>query len=135
MPLFCFRMKDGNSVIIYAPDQRDAEKYLAEMGLQNTAASVRLLNRFVASFALSDAGDLHTTLLDPGTLHEVSRDYPLLQAARDHSYADFGASSAGDPSAPELFDDSVNQDAHNWNRRDKDLIAYVVQKERERLSN
>jgi len=128
-------MKDGNSVIVYATDQSAAEKSLSEMGMQSTAASVRLLDRFVANFALTDAGDLHTTLLDPGTLNEVSRDYPLLQSARDHSYADFGASNAGDPSEPELFDDRVNQDAHNWNKRDKDLIAYVVQKERERFSN
>lgn len=135
MPLFSFRMKDGNSVIIYARDQRAAEKTLTEMGMQSTAASVRELARFVANFALTDGGDLHTTLLDPGTLKEVSADYPLLQSARAHSYADFGASSAGDPSEPNLFNDLVRQDAHNWDKRDKDLIAYVVQKERERLSN
>lgn len=135
MPLFSFRMKDGNSVIIYAPDQSAAEESLTKMGIQSTPASVRTLTRFVANFALTDAGDLQTTLLDPGTLSEVSTDYPLLQSARAHSYADFGATSAGDSPEPHLFDDLLRQDAHNWNRRDKDLIAYVVQKERERFSN
>lgn len=135
MPLFSFRMTDGNSVIIYAPDQSAAEQTLAEMGMQSTAASVRELMRFVANFALTDAGDLHATLLDPGTLNEVSPDYPLLHSARAHSYADFGSSSTGESSEPVLFDDSTRQDLHNWNRRDKDLIAYVVKKERERLSN
>jgi hypothetical protein len=135
MPLFSFRMTDGNSVIIYAPDQRAAEETLTEMGMQSTAASVRELTRFVANFALTDAGDLHTTLLDPGTLNEVLPDYPLLRSARAHSYADFGGSSTAELSEPALFDDLIRQDAHNWNRRDKDLIAYAVQKERERLSN
>ena len=135
MPLFSFRMTDGNSVIIYAPDQSAAEQTLAEMGMQSTAASVRELTRFVANFALTDAGDLHATLLDPGTLNEVSPDYPLLHSARAHSYADFGSSSTGESSEPVLFDDSTRHDLHNWSRRDKDLIAYVVKKERERLSN
>lgn len=135
MPLFSFRMTDGNSVVIYAPDQGAAEETLTEMGMQSTAASVRELTRFVANFALTDAGDLHATLLDPGTLNEVSPDYPLLHSARAHSYADFGSSSTGESSEPVLFDNSTRQDLHNWSRRDKDLIAYVVKKERERLSN
>ncbi len=135
MPLFSFRMTDGNSVIIYAPDQSAAEETLTEMGMQSTAASVRELTRFVANFALTDSGDLHATLLDPGTLNEVSPDYPLLHSARAHSYADFGSSSTGESSEPVLFDDSTRHDLHNWSRRDKDLIAYVVKKERERLSN
>ena len=135
MRLFSFRMRDGNSVIIYARDQHAAEESLTRMGMQSTAASVRELTRFVANFALTDSGDLHTTLLDSGTLNELSPDYPLLQSARAHSYADFGSSSTAEPSKPALFDDLKRQDAHNWDRRDKDLIAYVVQKERERLSN
>ncbi len=135
MPLFSFRMRDGNSVIIYARDQHAAEEILTTMGIQSTAASVRELTRFVANFALTDAGDLHTALLDPGTLNEVSQDYPLLQSARAHSYADFGSPGTAEPSEPVLFDDLIRQDEHNWDRRDNDLIAYVVQKERERLSN
>lgn len=135
MRLFSFRMKDGNCVIIYANDEAAAAETLSEMGMQSDAASVRLITRFVAAFALTDAGDLHTTLLDPGTLTELAPDYPLLRSARAHSYADFGSSRAGDPSKPALFDDSVRQDANNWNQRDKDVIAYAVQQERERFSN
>lgn len=135
MRLFSFRMKDGNSVIIYASDEAAAAETLSKMGMQSNAASVRPINRFVAAFALTDAGDLHTTLLDPGTLTELAPDYPLLRSARAHSYADFSSSSAGDLSKPALFDDSVRQDANNWERRDKDVIAYAVQQERERFSN
>lgn len=98
MRLFSFRMKDGNSVIIYANDEAEAVETLNEMGIQSTPASVRPITRFVAAFALTDAGDLHTTLLDPGTLSELAPDYPLLRSARAHSYADFGSSSVGDPS-------------------------------------
>jgi hypothetical protein len=128
-------MKDGNSVIIYANDQAEAKETLSKMGMQSTAATVRPITRFVAAFALSDAGDLHTTLLDPGTLSELAPDYPLLRSAQAHSYADFGSSSAEDQSKPALFDDSVRQDANGWNQRDKDVIAYAVQQERERFSN
>jgi hypothetical protein len=135
MRLFSFRMKDGNSVIIYANDQAEASDILSEMGMQGTAASVRPITRFVAAFALTNAGDLHTTLLDPGTLSELAPDYPLLRSARAHSYADFGSSNAADPCKPVLFDDSVRQDANNWDQRDKDVIAYAVQQERERFSN
>ena len=135
MRLFSVRMKDGNSVIIYANDEAEAAETLSEMGMQSNAASVRPITRFVAAFALTDGGDLHTTLLDPGTLTELAPDYPLLRSARAHSYADFGSSSGGDPSKHVLFDDSVRQDANNWDQRDKDVIAYAVQQERERFSN
>jgi len=135
MRLFSFRMKDGNSVIIYAPDQRAAEEILTDIGMQSTVANVRQLTRFVANFALTDGGDLHTTLLDSRTLNEVSPDYPLLKSARAHSYADFGGSTGEHSSEPALFDDSIRQDAHTWDQRDKDLIAYAVQQERERFSN
>lgn len=135
MRLFFFRMKNGNSVIIYARDQRVAEVALTEMGMQSTVASVRELTRFVANFTLTEAGDLQTTMLDPGTLDEVSPDYPFLHSARAHSYTDFGISSTEASTQPVLFDDSARQDANNWHRRDKDLIAYAVKQERERFSN
>ena len=135
MRLFSFRMKDGNSVIIYANDEAEAEDVLGKMGMQSSAASVRQITRFVAAFALTNAGDLHTTLLDPGTLSELAPDYPLLRSARAHSYADFGPSNEGDAGKPMLFDDSVRQDAHNWDQRDKEMIAYAVRQERERFSN
>lgn len=135
MRLFFFRMKNGNSVIICAPDQRAAEDSLTEMGMQSTVASVRELTRFVAHFVLTDAGDLQTTLLDPGTLNEVLPDYPFLHSARAHSYADFGTSNKAESSDPVLFADSARTGASNWHRRDKDLIAYAVKQERERFSN
>ena len=135
MRLFSFRMKDGNSVIVYATDEAAAAETLSELGMQSNAASVRPITRFVAAFALTDAGDLHTTLLDPGTLAELAPDYPFLQSARAHSYVDFGNSSVVDASKPVLFDDSVRQDRKNWSQRDKDVIGYAVQQERERFTN
>jgi hypothetical protein len=43
MPLFSFRMKDGNSVIVYVQDQRSATEVLREMGLQSTVAPYHIL--------------------------------------------------------------------------------------------
>jgi hypothetical protein len=135
MSLFSFRMKDGNSVIIYAPDQYAATEVLREIGMQNTVASVRTLASFAATFCLTETGDLQTTLLHPGTLEELAPDYPLLQAARAHSYADFATSGTDDPGNPVLFNKSARQHGKRWSQRDKDVIGYAVQQERERLSD
>ena len=135
MSLFSFRMKDGNTVIIYAQDQQSATEVLREMGLQSTVANVRQIARFAASFSLTDSGDLHTTLLHPGTLKELELDYPLLQAARAHSYADFGSSRTDDTSNPVRFSQPAREHTKGWNQRDKDVIGYAVQQERERFSN
>ena len=135
MPLFSFRMKDGNCVVIYAKDERSAMDVLTGMGLNSSPAGVRIVTTFVANFALTDTGDLHTTLLDQGTLQDFASDYPLLHAAREHSYADFGDSRAEIASEPVLFNDLTRQDEHNWNRRDKSVISYAVQQERQRFSD
>jgi len=135
MRLFLFRMKDGNCVVIYAKDETSAVVILNEMGVQSSPASVRQIKRFVAKFALTDAGDLRTTLMDPGTLEEFAPDYPLLQAARTQSYADFGSSNTDSRSQPVLFDGSTRQHRKDWTHRDEDLIGYAVQQERERFSN
>jgi hypothetical protein len=135
MSLFSFRMKDGSSVIVYAQDQRSANEVLREMGLQSTVANVRPIAKFAASFSLTDSGDLHTTLFHPGTLKELELDYPVLKAAKAHSYADFGSSGTDDPSNPVLFNQSAREHAKGWNQRDKDVIGYAVQQERERFSN
>jgi len=135
MRLFSFRMKDGNCIIIYAKDEGAAVAILKEMGVQNSAAGVRQITKFVASFALTDTGDLRTTLLDRGTLEQITLDYPLLQAARQHSFADFGSSNTDSQSQPVLFDDSTRQHRSDWKQRDEVLIGYAVQQERERFSN
>jgi len=135
MRLFLFRMKDGNCVVVYSKDETSAVAILNEMGVQSSPASVRPIKRFVANFALTDAGDLRTTLLDPGTLEELAPDYPLLKAARTQSYADFGSSNTDSRSQPVLFDDSTREHLKDWNHRDEDLIGYAVQQERERFSN
>ena len=135
MHLFLFRMKDGNCVIVYAKDETSAAAILTEMGVQSSSAGVRPIKRFVANFALTDTGDLRTTLLDPGTLKELAPDYPLLQAARTQSYADFGSSNTDSRSQPILFDGSTRQHLKDWHHRDDDLIGYAVQQERERFSN
>src|SRR3954447_1379734 len=135
MPLFSFRMKDGNSVIIYAEDERSATEGVREMGLQSTVASMRQIETFAAAFSLSDSGDLHTTLLHPPTLKELAPDYPLLHAARAPSYADFRTSKTDDASHPVLFQQAARQHVRDWKQRDKDVIGYAVQQERERFSN
>jgi hypothetical protein len=135
MSLFSFRMKDGNTVIVYAQDQRSATEVLREMGLQSTVANVRQIAKFAATFSLTDSGDLQTTLFHKGTLKELEPDYPLLQAAKAHSYADFGSSRTDDTSNPVRFNRSAREHAKGWNQRDKDVIGYAVQQERERFSN
>jgi hypothetical protein len=135
MDLFSFRMKDGNCVVIYAKDESSAMEVLTGMGLHSTAAGVRIVTTFVANFALTDTGDLHTTLLDRGTLQDFASDYPLLHAAQAHSYADFDDSRAEGASEPVLFNDLARQDAHHWDRRDKNVVAFAVQQERQRLSD
>jgi hypothetical protein len=135
MSLFSFRMKDGNSVIVYAQDQRSATEVLREMGLQSTVAHVRQITNFAATFSLTDSGDLHTTLLHPRTVTELELDYPLLQAARAHSYADFGSSRSDDTSNPVRFNQPAREHAKGWNQRDKDVIGYAVEQERQRFSN
>src|SRR5437660_10275101 len=127
MSLFSFRMKDGNTVIVYAQDERLAKEAIGEMGLQSTVATVREIRTFAATFSLTDSGDLQTTLLHPGTLKELAPDYPMLQAAREHSYADFGSSRTDDSSNPVLFNQSARQHVKGWHDRDKDVIGYAVQ--------
>ena len=135
MDLFSFRMKDGNCVVIYAKDESSAMEVLTGMGLHSSPAAVRIVNTFVANFSLTDTGDLHTTLLDRGTLQDFASDYPLLHAARAHSYADFDDSRADSASEPVLFNDLARQDAHHWDRRDKKVVAFAVQQERQRFSD
>lgn len=135
MSLFSFRMKDGNCVIIYAKHEEAAREILREMGLQSNVANVRRIVKFAAHFVLTDSGDLQATLLHPGTLNELAPDYPLLQAARAHSYADFGSSRTDDRSNPVLFDQSARQHDRGWQQRDKDVVGFAVQQERERFSN
>ena len=107
MSLFWFRMKDRNTVIVYAKDERSAKEAVGEMGLQSTVARAREIRTFAAMFSLSDSGDLLATLLHPGTLKELAPDYPLVQAARAHSYADFGGSRTDDRSKPVLFEETA----------------------------
>ena len=135
MSLFSFRLKDGNTVIIYAQDEPSAREVLREMGQQDTVATVREIKNFAARFALTDSGDLQTTLLHPGTLNEMAADYPFLQAAKSHSFVDFGSPCTDDPSNPVLFSESARQHIKGWDKRDVDVIAYAVQQERERFSN
>ena len=135
MSLFSFRLKDGGTVIIYAQDEPSAREVFREMGPQDTVATVREIKNFAASFALTDSGDLQTTLLHRGTLKEMAADYPFLQAAKSHSYVDFGSSSTDDPSNPVLFSESARQHIKGWDKRDTDVIAFAVQQERGRFSN
>jgi len=128
-------MKGGNVVVVYAQDGASATEVVREMGLQDTVATVRQITSFAAKFVLTDNGDLQTTLLHLGTLNELAPDYPLLQAARAHSYADFGSSDTDDSTKPVLFNKLERQHGKRWGQRDKDVISYAVQQERERFSN
>ena len=136
MTLFVLRMKNGNCIVAAAGNVTAAAARAKDLGTDVEIAGVRELNCFVAQFTLTDEGELKSILLDPQTLSDLySHEYPMLGAACSHSYEDFGPSPTDDAAQPALYDASTRRDRRDWDIRDKDMISYVVQQERERLAN
>jgi len=136
MKLFALRMRNGNCVVAAAEGPAAARERAKEVAKDIEIASVRELSSFVAQFALTDDGELVSTLLDRHTLSDLhSHEYPMLYAARSHSYNDFGPSPTDAASEPLLYDAGVRTDRREWDARDRNMISYVVQQERERLAN
>jgi len=136
MTIFVLRMRNGNCVVAAAENEAVARERAKDIGRDIEIAGVRELSSFVAQFTLTDEGELVSTLRDRQTLSDLhSHEYPMLYAARSHSYADFGASPTSAASEPVLYDSGVRTDRCEWDVRDKNMISYVVQQERERLAN
>jgi len=126
MTLFILRMKNGDCLITSAHDERSAVEIGKRIGLQSELASVRPLTHFVAQFTLTKTGQLRSTLFDAQTMSELGVEYPILEAARASSNVVVGTKG------------NISEPAHplpGWEQHDKDLIAFAVQQERQRLSN
>lgn len=129
-------MTNGNCVIAAAANESAARSRACDLVNEHEIASIRVLTCFAAQFILSDEGELKSILLDPETISDLHQhEYPMLHAARRQSYEDFGPLPAASGSQPVLYSADVREDRHEWDRRDKDLVSYAVQQERERLAN
>ena len=136
MTLFVVRMRNGNCVVAAADNEAAARERAKDIGRNTEVANVRELSSFVAQFTLTDEGELVSTLLDRQTLSDLhSHEYPMLYAARSHSYNDFGPSPTNTASEPRLYDAAVRTDRREWDMRDRNIISYAVRQERERLAN
>ena len=98
MTIFALRMRNGNCVVAAAENEAAARERAKDIGRDIEIASVRELSSFVARFTLTDEGELVSILLDRQTLSDLhSHEYPMLYAARSHSYDDFGPSPTNAP--------------------------------------
>ncbi len=136
MTILVLRMRNGNCVVAAAESEAAVRERVKDIGRNVEIASVRELSSFVAQFTLTDEGELVSTLLDQQTLFDLhSHEYPMLYAARSHSFNDFGPSPTNASSEPLLYDAGVRTDRREWDMRDRNMISYAVQQERERLAN
>jgi hypothetical protein len=86
-------MRNRNCVVAAAENETGARERAKDIGRDIEIASVRELSSFVTRFTLTDEGELVSILLDRQTLSDLhSHEYPMLNAARSHSYDDFGIS-------------------------------------------
>jgi hypothetical protein len=136
MRIFALRMRNGNCIVAAAQNEASARDRAKDIGSDIEIASARELTSFVAQFTLTDEGELVSLLLDRQTLLDLhSHEYPMLYAAHSHSYDDFGPSPTNALAEPLLYNSDTRTDRRDWDVRDKNMISYVVQKERERLAN
>lgn len=135
MPVFVLRLRDGNSIVVDAPDEEHAREKARPL-TASEVATVRMLESFVAQFCLTDEGELTANILDGKTVADLyQHEYPLLRAAHAQSYQDFGASEKDSNTEAVLFDPAANRHAKQWDQRDKEIVHYAVEQERLRFAN
>jgi hypothetical protein len=135
MSLYVLRLRDGNCIILDAPNE-DSARERAKPLAASEVATARKLDSFVVQFALTDEGELTATLLDKNTISDLHQhEYPMLQAANAQSYMDFDASETDSKTDAVLFNNDANVHAQQWDKRDKDILHFAVQQERLRFSN
>ena len=135
MPVYVLRLQDGNCVVVDAVDE-DQAKDTAKTLLSSGVVTARQLNSFVAQFALTDEGELASTLVDKSTVSDLhEHEYPMLRAAHAQSYVDFGASDTDSKTAPVLFDRAASRHAKGWDKRNQEAVRYAVEQERLRFTN
>jgi len=135
MSLYVLRLRDGNCIVVDAPNEEKAKERVRPLAASEVATA-RKLESFVAQFALTDDGELAATLLDRSTIAELhEHEYPLLNAANAQSYKDFDTSETDSKTKSVLFNHEASAHAREWDKRDKDLLCFAVEQERLRFAN
>lgn len=135
MSLYVLRLRDGNCIVVDAPSEEKARERAKPLAASEIATA-RKLESFVAQFALTDNGELTSTLLDKKTIAELhEHEYPLLNAAHAQSYVDFDASETDSKTDTVLFDHDASVYAQEWDKRDEQIVHYAVEQERLRFAN
>jgi hypothetical protein len=136
MKTFILRLRNGNCVIVIAHNENEALDRARNVCASSEVASIRLSESFAAQFSLTDDGELRSVLLDETTLTDLlAHEYPMLNAALSQSYQDFEASETDSRTEYVLFNEAAREHKTGWDGRNKNLISYAVQQERERLAN
>jgi hypothetical protein len=135
MSLYVLRLRNGDCVIMDAMNEREARERTGKLATSEVA-TIRPLGVFAAQFALTDEGELQSTILDQGTVAELNKhEYPMLEAARSHSYVDFDSSETDSKTERVLFDAVARHHAQAWDKRTQAMILYAVEQERLRCAN
>lgn len=135
MAIYILRLRDGNCVVTNAANENHARKNVEPLA-GSEVVTVRELNAFVAQFVLNDSGELSATLLDRKTIADVHQhEYPMLGAANTQSYADFSASETDSKTEAVRFSSPARRHAQDWDERDKQIVRYAVEQERQRFAN
>src|ERR1051326_1142927 len=135
MSLFVLRLRDGNCIVVDAPNEEKARDRARPLAASEVATA-RKLDSFVAQFALNDDGQLTATVLDKNTISDLHQhEYPLLHAAHAQSYIDFDDSETDSKTNPVLYDSQASVHARAWDKREKDIVQFAVQQERLRFAH
>ncbi len=135
MPIYVLRLRDGNCIVVDAPDEEQATQGVSSL-TTSEVATIRRLESFSAQFSLTDEGELTAIILDKKTAADLyQHEYPLLRAAHAQAYQDFGVSETDSNTDPVLFSSAASLHAKQWDKRDREMIHYAVEQERLRFAN
>jgi hypothetical protein len=135
MSLYVLRLRDGNCVIMDATNEREARERTGKLATSEVA-TIRPLGIFAAQFSLTDEGELQSIILDQATLADLNKhEYPMLEAARNHSYVEFSSSETDSKTEHVLFDAAARRHAQGWDKRTLEMMRYAVEQERLRFAN
>jgi hypothetical protein len=135
MSLYVLRLCDGNCIVVDAETEEKARSRVNALA-GSEIATARKLDSFVARFSLTDEGELTSTLIDQATISDLhEHEYPLLNSAHAHSYTEFGESETDSKTDAVLFNHEASVHAQEWDKRDKRMVRYAVEQERQRFAN
>ena len=136
MPIYVLRLRDGNCIVSSAANPSEAAERAKPLAGSTEVATIRQLESFTAQFSLSEEGELKSVLLHQETVSDLLRhEYPMLKAARNQAYGEFGSSETDSRTERVLFDQRAESHAKGWDAREKSMVKYAVEQERLRLAN